>query len=280
MSVNKPLKRTFSAPFDPIAGSYDTLFTHTPLGRRKRRLVHHYLSEIVQKDWNVLELNCGTGEDALWMSQHVNHIVATDMSIAMLEQGKEKVQRENVSNVDFSQMRLEKLWEGVPTTITSKVPDGFDLIFSNFDGLNCLKNLSPLPTALYSLLVPHGEVVLVLMSKVCLVERVAWLLRGQLGKAFARRNKEGIRVHIGEGRSMTTYFHATSTILQLFKKAGYRVENVRAIGLTTPPTSMRDFYERHIGNFQRFEPVEDWLSKYYPFNRMGDHILIHVKRID
>ena len=279
MLLNKLLQQPFAAPFDSIAGLYDEVFTNTPLGRRKRTLVHRYLSRILQKDWNVLELNYGTGEDALWMSKHVNHITATDVSEKMLKQGQEKLRRENTQNVEFAQMRIEDLWEGNRTTIPFTSKQDFDLIFSNFDGFNCLKDFSPFPSAVHSLLTPNGDLVVVLMSKFCLIERLGWSFRGQFGRAFSRRRKSGINVHIGEGISVTTYFHSTITILQLCRMAGFRVKAIKAIGLLIPPTSMRDFYGRHIGIFQRFEMIEDNLDSIYPLNRMGNHIIIHLKRI-
>ncbi len=47
-----------SAGFDAVAGVYDADFTDTPLGRRKREIVHRYLAGELRPDWRVLELNC------------------------------------------------------------------------------------------------------------------------------------------------------------------------------------------------------------------------------
>ena len=40
---------------------------------------------------NVLELNCGTGEDAIWMANKVDHIEATDISEKMIQMAQAKV---------------------------------------------------------------------------------------------------------------------------------------------------------------------------------------------
>lgn len=52
---------------------------------------------------HVLELGCGTGSTALELSPQVHKIVATDISGAMLEKGREKASAQNIANVEFAQ---------------------------------------------------------------------------------------------------------------------------------------------------------------------------------
>ena len=263
-------------PFDGVARSYDQDFTCTPLGIRKRNLVYHYVEDLLRPDWKVLELNCGTGEDALWLSGRTAEVVATDISGEMVKVAEEKCRSGGRTNVTFHQMGIQQLWqrEGMLPFDTSKQ---FDLIFSNFDGLNCLPDLSPLPSAFRNLLTPEGQAILVLMSRFCALETFGYLVRGEPGRAFERGREEGKEIHIGMGMSARTWFHPIGELVQLFRGEGFRVEAIRAIGLLTPPTSMRDFYHRHLSSFRKFERLEERLSPYYPFNRMGDHVLIHVK---
>ena len=53
--------------FDASATTYDTSFTNTEIGRLQRRRVYKYLNRYLNtsEPLNILELNCGTGEDAL-----------------------------------------------------------------------------------------------------------------------------------------------------------------------------------------------------------------------
>ncbi|MGE3800294.1 MAG: class I SAM-dependent methyltransferase [Candidatus Kapaibacterium sp.] len=277
MEIQPSSTSFFQHPFDGMAEFYDADFTRTPLGRRKRALVHRYLETIVQPDWNVLELNCGTGEDALWLSRRAKNVMATDISAKMLEVAEAKIRENGVENVAFNQMGIEDLWEeSSPSPQISS--QQFNLVFSNFDGLNCLQNIAELPTALNRLLSPNGEAIFVLMSRFCALETVAELLRGNLLNAFQRSRGESRSIHIGNDLRVDTWFHPTRKILQLFRQSGFHVKEVRAIGLTTPPTSLRDFYHRHIRTFQRFDKVEERLSPYYPFNRVGDHLLVHIRK--
>lgn len=276
------------ATFDPIAAGYDADFTDTQLGRRKRGIVHEYLFRKLRPDWRVLELNCGTGEDAVAIAGHVASVVATDISAGMVETGQRKAEglkSENGHdlNLRFRQMDIAALWDsGRHRPIEADGP--FDLIFSNFDGLNCLPDLEQLPDGLRSVLAPEGEAIVVFMSPFCAVETLGNLLRGRFREAFARprglRAGTGAQVSIGHGRTAETWFHSISELIRNFRGGGFSIVAVRAVGLTTPPTTMRDFYHRHRKLFAGFEWLENLLSPMAPWNRMGDHVLIHVRRLD
>ena len=278
MPENEPSAISHPVPFDRVAEIYDTDFTNTPLGRRKRDLVQSYLQTILHPDWNVLELNCGTGEDALWMSDYVRQITATDISSGMVEVAEQKREARQIGNIRFARMAIEDLWRDHAEHLPFNREERFDLIFSNFDGMNCLADLSPLPEGLHRHLRSDGHLIIVMMARFCVLETLAGLLQGNPGKAFQRRRSGGSKVHIGKGSAVQTFFHPVKRIMQLFQDHGFYVVDVRGIGLITPPTSLRDFYHRHINIFRRFEWLEEKLSPIFPFDRMGDHVLIHVRR--
>lgn len=268
------------AHFDAVARAYDADFTDTPLGRRKRSIVHNYLAGKLQPGWRVLELNCGTGQDALWLSERVRHVTATDISGEMIRTAEEKCRRAGRTNVTLKRMSIEQLTtaaEGDERNAEKKI-EKFDLVFSNFDGLNCVADLSFLPAALNATLAPEGEAIFVFMSRICAAEIVGFGTRAKFGRAFARLRRGGLPVNIGAGVSMTTWFHPTRSLLRLFRKGGFRIVAVRGVGLAAPPTSMRDFYGRHLPFFRRLERLDDILSPYFPFNRMGDHLLLHIQK--
>ena len=60
----------------------------------------------------VLELGCGTGTTALALAPSVSHILATDVSDAMLAKGREKAQTAGATNVDFLQSDTQDAPEG------------------------------------------------------------------------------------------------------------------------------------------------------------------------
>jgi hypothetical protein len=63
-------------------------------------------------------------------------------------------------------------------------------------------------------------------------------------------------------------------------RSHYSIHRIEAVGLTTPPTLMRGFYHRHEEWFRRLNRLEERLAPLFPFNRIGDHVLIHAQLKD
>ena len=52
--------------FDSLAAKYDDLFTRSMIGRAQRGVVWDALIDTFEPGAHILEVNCGTGEDALF----------------------------------------------------------------------------------------------------------------------------------------------------------------------------------------------------------------------
>ena len=77
--------------FDTYAQSYDDHFTNSLIGKAQRFQVYQKLLNQVSFLWkSVLEINCGTGEDALWLAKHATTVLATDISQGMIDVAKNK----------------------------------------------------------------------------------------------------------------------------------------------------------------------------------------------
>src|SRR6185312_5771723 len=83
--------------FNNYSAAYDEHFTNTPIGRLQRRRVHYYIKPLLNNWKHVLELNCGTGEDADYISRYVKTIDATDLSQRMIEVAKLKCKQPNIT---------------------------------------------------------------------------------------------------------------------------------------------------------------------------------------
>lgn len=97
--LSSPLKKPHNAlvinGFNPIAKDYDAVFSHTALGQLLRQRVWQHLGALnaVSSAKTVLELNCGTGEDAVWLAQQGWQVLATDVSDQMLAVAQAKASR-------------------------------------------------------------------------------------------------------------------------------------------------------------------------------------------
>src|ERR1051326_614191 len=85
-----------AAVFDQFAHDYDEHFGGI-LGRLFRRAVWRWLDAAFQPGEQVLELSCGTGEDALHLAERGVRILATDPSAGMLEVARKKILAEGGS---------------------------------------------------------------------------------------------------------------------------------------------------------------------------------------
>ncbi|MEO0560778.1 MAG: methyltransferase domain-containing protein, partial [Chloroflexota bacterium] len=79
------------AAFDALAPTYDDDFTETIIGHHLRERVHRRLDILFSAGDALLELGCGTGEDALYLAQRGVHITVTDASSSMLTVAREKL---------------------------------------------------------------------------------------------------------------------------------------------------------------------------------------------
>ena len=112
------------ADFDHIATTYDSSFTNTLVGKAQRDLVYASLDAVFPslKGVDVLEINCGTGSDALHFAEQGANVLATDISPSMIDYAKEKCTVSD--NVSFEVLAINKL-------ATFHPEKTFDLIFSN-----------------------------------------------------------------------------------------------------------------------------------------------------
>jgi len=146
--------------FDAFAPTYDADFSHTPLGQLLRRRVWAHLARF-QPGERVLELACGTGEDALWLAQRGVHVTATDGSAKMVAVTQQKGEAAGISAQLLSSRQLS--WQQLPKVTFSQ---SFDGAFSNFGGWNVVERgeYAGIFAALARLIKPSGSLILVPMG--------------------------------------------------------------------------------------------------------------------
>jgi len=96
--------------FDALAPDYDTSFTATPLGTLLRQAVWRRLDASFAPGQRVLELGCGTGEDAAHLASRRVHVLATDASPVMVETARRKVAAAGLGDlVEVRRMSIEDM---------------------------------------------------------------------------------------------------------------------------------------------------------------------------
>jgi ubiquinone/menaquinone biosynthesis C-methylase UbiE len=260
-------------PFDHIATNYDSLFTKSAIGQLQRAHVWSYIEKVIPNlnGFDMLELNCGTGEDAVLFGDRGFSIVATDISEEMLKVTQQKVRQFSMQHRISSQyLDLDSFDE---TSFNKK----FDLIFSNFGGLNCinpesLKNLlSKIPTALK----PGGRFIGVIMPKACLWESLYFLMKFSPRKAFRRFTRDEVVVNLN-GVYMTTWYYSPSQVVDL-SKGHFKVIDRRPIGIALPPSYLENFFSNRPKLLSMMNRLERRLSSFSSLSSFSDHFLIDLQ---
>jgi len=254
--------------FDAAAETYDYEFEHLPATARIRGIVRELAIRRFPPGGTILELNCGTGTDAIALSQSGFHVLATDASPSMISVARAKMEARSARQVEFRVIPFEQV-----SVLEGKMFDG---VFSNMGGLNCLADLRPLARSLATILKPGGFFVATLLSDFCLWETAAFLLRLNFRGAFRRRRTNGSEVSIS-GDSVKVFFHSPSSVRDAFSPFFGRSSLLGLNILTPPPSSARAY--QHLGHGRRvLESLDNAIAEVPPFNRLGDHFVIALQR--
>ena len=258
-----------SALFNAAAKDYDDIFTNTKIGRLQRNSVWRYLESILPKNnINILELNCGTGEDAIWLGKKGHKILATDVSEKMIEETRKKVN--NLELSDFISAHQIDINEIDKLLSAQK----FDLAFSNFGGLNCLneKELKNLSQSLKPLLNQNGRFVAVVMPDFCMIESVYFLLKFRFDQVLRRKKNQ--LVNIGNG-NIETYYYCHKRFSKIFSDEFY-INNIIGIGMFVPPSYLNNFFKNKNIILKFLSKLENIFAKHTFSASMSDHYLIDL----
>lgn len=256
--------------FSKQSGIFDELYSSNIIVQYKRLRVREHVSKRLAPGSRILELNAGTGDDAIWLAQQGHSVHATDISKGMQEQLIQKVKTNHleskISHELCSFTELSKLGNKGP----------YDLIFSNFAGLNCTGELNKVLQSFSSLLNPGGIVTLVILPKFCLWETLMFL-RGEFKTSFRRFfSSKGAKANI-EGESFTCWYYNPSYIIH---HLGSSFDLISVEGLCTlvPPSYLENFPEKRPRLFNWLKNKEEKLKNKWPWRNIGDYYIISLKK--
>ncbi len=265
-----------TSAFDGIAGRYDDTFTHTALGGRLRDAVWTRTDRRFSLGSSIIELNCGTGEDALHLAQRGVSVLATDGSVEMVELARHKVdQAGGASRVRFAELDLEG-WSarGVAEIRRNLGLDSarvFDGALSNFGGLNCVGDLSGVAAGLAGLLRPGAVAILCLMGRYVPWEWGWFLARGEVQPAFRRVRGRAT------WRGLTIRYPSIAAVRRAFRPY-FRVDRLAALGALLPPPYAEEWAARHPRAIDHLDRWERRLETMFPLPWLADHYLMELER--
>ena len=256
--------------FTKQSAVFDDLYSPNIIIQYKRQRVRDHIRQWLKPNCSILELNAGTGDDAIWFAQQGHTIHATDISKGMQEKMVEKVNNaglgSKITNEICSFTELEELQNKGP----------FDLIFSNFAGLNCTGELDKVLHSFSSLLKPGGIVTLVILPKFCLWESMMFF-KGEFKTAFRRFfSSKGVKANV-EGEYFTCWYYNPSYVINHMSKQ-YDVLSVEGLCTIVPPSYLEDFPIKKPALFKKLKEKEDRLKGKWPWKSIGDYFIISLKK--
>lgn len=272
-----------AAPFDNVATGYDAAFTSQRLGQWLRAMVQERLATAFAPGQHVLELGCGTGEDALWLAQRGVHVTATDASPAMLAETRRKAERAGLGeSVTVAALDMNGLGGQKPFPNPSPEKGGvfhhskpFDGAFSNFGPLNCVADRRALFDMLANTIRPGGKLVLVVMGPVCPWE-IGWFLSHGKLSAARRRFRSGGEARVGD--STLRVWYPSQRRLRKELEPSFRTLEVAGIGLLLPPSDMGGLVERAPRLAERLAWIDRRMATTRPWRWLNDHYLLLLER--
>jgi ubiquinone/menaquinone biosynthesis C-methylase UbiE len=269
LNLQNSLQHTKEA-FDSAALTYDEDESSNAILKWMRDVVHEiYLNNFKQGD-ELLELNAGTGTDALFLASHGIKVLAADISDKMIEIIRKKVKNQNAENlVETKVCSFDEI-----DTINRR---NFDGVISNFGGLNCINDFSKLSTDISFKLKSGGKFIAVVMNRYCPWEILYYSTRFDFKNVFRRSNKEGIDAALGK-EFVKTYYFTPGQFAGFFEKQ-FKVKKIYTLGLFTPPPFLIGIYNKINLIVKMFMKTDETLKGVFPFNRTGDHFIIIMEKI-
>lgn len=257
--------------FDIAATMYDEVFTHSHIGKLQRKLVYSYVTKILsgQGNLDILEINCGTGHDAIWFANQGHRVIATDISSEMINVAKGKHSYDN-DKLQFQQLDINHLDE-------TKFDHSFDLIFSDFGGLNCLSSdqLDVFFKSAIKKLKPNGRIIGVIMPKHCWLESIYFICKGNLKKSFRRNTKNAVAANV-DGNMVDTWYYNPKNIHAL-SKHNFVIETIKPIGFCIPPSYLESFFKNRVLVLRFLQNLDTVFKRFSFLSKYSDHYLISLR---
>jgi len=261
-----------AAAFDQVAAAYDADFAGTTPGLRLRESVWSRLAPFVKPGMHVLDLGCGTGEDALWLARKGCHVTAADGSPAMLERVAFKAAQFNLA----PRIRTIELDLNGPAETDAPFGAPFDLVVSNFGAVNCADDVDAFGGNLAAWVKPGGVAALVVMGRFCAWETAYYLAR--FDRRAWRRLSGSAQATIGS-RSITIRYWSRGELVRTLHSS-FRPLATYGVGTFLPPSYLFHSVERRPRLFRALLRWESYASHIWPLSRMGDHMLVILRRLD
>jgi ubiquinone/menaquinone biosynthesis C-methylase UbiE len=272
--MNSPMSQTnehrVTVAFDGQSAYFDELYGSDVIIQYKRDRVREHLLLHLKPESNILELNAGTGEDAVFLARRGHQVHATDIS-----EGMQKKLAEKIAYFGLSGSVTHELCSFTALqTLQRKGP--YDCIFSNFAGLNCTNRLDQVLADFDGLLKPGGMVVLVVLPAFCLWETLL-VFKGKIRTATRRFfSSKGRKAKI-DGFSFRCWYYSPH-VIKHFMKEKYSMLGLEGLCTIVPPSYLSGFPKNHPKIYAILCRMENSVKNKWPWRSVGDYYICSFKK--
>ena len=249
--------------FGKQAAHFDADDLANPVLQSWRKQIYDHVEGFLKPGDRLLEFNAGTGIDAFHFARQGYSVLATDLSTGMVQEIARKLSKNPTPHLTWKQLSFENLDQLGPVR--------FDYVFSNFGGLNCIRDLSLVTQHLSKILNAGAYLTWVVMPPFCPWE-LLWLFKGKWREAFRRFQSGGAEARL-EGECFQTYYHSVSDVRKALGDS-FKLVRSEGLGIFSAPPAASGFYRNYPGLYRTLRKVDGYLEERFPFNRWGDHIIV------
>lgn len=247
--------------FDQHAADYDSKFSHSWLGNYYRKRTHKVFDQYITQPERILELNAGTGEDAIYLAKKGHKVVATDLSESMLKVINGKVTQQKLQEyINVKRLDIKRL---------NDMGDiEFDAIVSNFGGLNCIDNWKEFARNSHSILTKQGVVIACVMGPMVPWEWIWFTLKGDFSQAFRRVKGKC------EWNGSTIYYPRVNQFESAMKAESFNLIYQEGLGVIMPPPYTNHHVEKWKKSYTFLEKMEDKICRSKWACNLADHYIL------
>jgi SAM-dependent methyltransferase len=232
---------------------------------------------------HVLEMGCGTGEDALWLAEHGIRVIATDVSEAMLAVTRAKCAGQalvEAQRLDLAALRADEDDEELNRQDAKDakiIREMWDGAFSSFGAMNCLDDWRGVAGWLGKRIKPGGIAGMGVMSPWCVWEPVWHGLHGDWGTATRRWRQKTLFQGSAGGQTIAVTYPTIGRLSGDFAPY-FELIHVQPLGLFLPPSDVFGVIEKRPRLMRMLMALETRFGRARRLAALADHYWVEFRR--